>query len=318
MKLKDLSKEHLNRIVELKVLIAGVALKRTKSDKVYADVTIQDSTKSMETKCWDYEQFEEVFEGIKDGQAALIKGLVGEYNDQIQLTIREIRPMEEGSYDPGDFIRKSDWDLAMMEKSLGVFYDKIHSEEIKELIDRLIFAEPYYSRFITYPAAKMVHHNFYHGILQHTLEVLKYAVTVAGTKKLTQKQMDRLIAIGLLHDWAKIKEYHPLPKLELTDEGMMLGHIFLGAYQVEKEIESIEGFSEEDRLVILNGILGHHGALEFGSPVLPKTVEAQILHQADKLSGDIESILQFTEDHHEEESSFTPKLWNMGTGYYKG
>lgn len=318
MKLKDLSKEYLNQTVELVVLIGGVTLKRTKSDKVYADVVVQDSTKRMETKCWDYEQFEDVFTEVSEDQPVKIKGLVGEYNDRVQLTIKDIRPMKEGSYDLGDFIRKSDWDLKMMEKSLKVFYDKVESPEIKELINRLIFSEPYYSRFTTYPAAKMVHHNFYHGILQHTLEVLKYALTVATTKKLTQRQIDRLIAIGLLHDWAKIKEYHPLPKLDLTDEGIMLGHIFLGSYQVEKEIETIEGFSKEDRLVILNGILGHHGALEFGSPVLPKTVEAQILHQADKLSGDVESILQFTEDHSEEDESFTPKLWNMGTGYYKG
>ena len=318
MKLKDLSKEYLNQTVELVVLIGGVTLKRTKSDKVYADVVVQDSTKRMETKCWDYEQFEDVFTEVSEDQPVKIKGLVGEYNDRVQLTIKDIRPIKEGSYDLGDFIRKSDWDLKMMEKSLKVFYDKVESPEIKELIKRLIFSEPYYSRFTTYPAAKMVHHNFYHGILQHTLEVLKYALTVATTKKLTQRQIDRLIAIGLLHDWAKIKEYHPLPKLDLTDEGIMLGHIFLGSYQVEKEIETIEGFSKEDRLVILNGILGHHGALEFGSPVLPKTVEAQILHQADKLSGDVESILQFTEDHSEEDESFTPKLWNMGTGYYKG
>lgn len=97
----------------------------------------------------------------------------------------------------------------------------------------------------------------------------------------------------------------------------MLGHIFLGAHTALNIMNEIKGFDEEDKLIILNGLLSHHGKLEFGSPVLPKTVEAQILHHADKMSGDIESILSFMQQQEDNSDSFTGKLWNMGTDYYR-
>lgn len=316
MQLKEISKENLNEVIDLVVLISDVRVKKTKTDKEYADLTVQDASKIMEVKCWDYEKFQSLFEEIEANDPVEIRGLVGEYAGQIQLTVKDVKKLPKGVAEVQNLIPTSTWDYEAMEKGLRVFYEKIETPEFRKLIDQLIFSDQYYEKFMTYPAAKKVHHNFYHGILQHTLEVLKYSFTVATTKKLSQRQIDRLIVMAFLHDWAKIKEYAPLPKNDLTDEGMMLGHIFLGTHEALNIINGIEGFPEEDKLIILNGMLGHHGALEFGSPVLPKTIEAQILHQSDKMSGDIESILSFMEENRDEES-FTPKLWNMGTAYYK-
>ena len=316
MQLKEITKEHLNELLGFVVLISDVRVKKTKTDKTYADLTVQDASKIMEVKCWDYEKYQHIFEGIEANDPVEIKGAVGEYNGQIQLTVKEVRKLPKGEANVQNLIPTSTWDYEAMEKGLRVFYEKIETKEFQLLLDEMIFSDKYYEKFMTYPAAKKVHHNFYHGILQHTLEVLKYSFTVASTKKLTQRQIDRLMVMAFLHDWAKIKEYAPLPKNDLTDEGIMLGHIFLGTHEVLNAMERIDGFREEDKLIILNGMLGHHGALEWGSPVLPKTIEAQILHQSDKLSGDTESILSFMDENQDEES-FTPKLWNMGTGYYK-
>lgn len=316
MQLKELTKDHLNEVLGFVVLISDIRVKKTKTDKTYADLTVQDASKIMEVKCWDYEKYQQIFEEIEANDPVEIKGAVGEYGGQIQLTVKEVRKLPKGEAKVQNLIPTSTWDYEAMEKGLRVFYEKIETREFQQLLDELIFSDTYYEKFMTYPAAKKVHHNFYHGILQHTLEVLKYSFTVATTKKLTQRQIDRLIVMAFLHDWAKIKEYAPLPKNDLTDEGIMLGHIFLGTHEVLNVMERIEGFKEEDKLIILNGLLGHHGALEYGSPVLPKTIEAQILHQSDKMSGDTESILSFMEENRDGES-FTPKLWNMGTGYYK-
>ena len=316
MQLKELTKDHLNEVLGFVVLISDIRVKKTKTDKTYADLTVQDASKIMEVKCWDYEKYQQIFEEIEANDPVEIKGVVGEYGGQIQFTVKEVRKLPKGEAKVQNLIPTSTWDYEAMEKGLRVFYEKIETREFQQLLDEMIFSDKYYEQFMTYPAAKKVHHNFYHGILQHTLEVLKYSFTVATTKKLTQRQIDRLMVMAFLHDWAKIKEYAPLPKNDLTDEGIMLGHIFLGTHEVLNVMERIEGFKEEDKLIILNGLLGHHGALEWGSPVLPKTIEAQILHQSDKMSGDTESILSFMDENQDGES-FTPKLWNMGTGYYK-
>jgi len=314
--LKEINKNHLNSMVEVVALLVEVKVRTTKTEKQYADLIIQDTSKKMEVKYWEYEDNKQFFEGLGEATVVKIKGMVGEYQGQIQLTCKQISLVESHEVKMADLIPTSDWGLDTLQKGLKYFYEKVEAPHLKALLDKMIFTEEYYERFSTYPAARSVHHNFYHGLLQHVLEVLKYAYTVATTKRLSTRQQERLIVMCFLHDWAKIFEYTPLPSIGFTEEGTMLGHIFLGAHRAMNVMEEIEGFDQDDKLIILNGILGHHGKLEYGSPVLPKTVEAQILHHADCISGDIESILSFMTEQEESEETFTSKLWNMGTDYY--
>lgn len=316
-KLKDINKKYVGQSIEITVLMSDIKVKADKNGKKYADIIIQDSSKSMEAKYWDYEEKEAFIISLGTEEIINIKASVGEYQGQIQLTIKDIQKADRDSIDIADYIPTSTWGMENMKNGLDFFYDKIKSPHMKELLDRMIFSNEYFEKFSTHPAARQVHHNFYHGLFQHTLEVLKFGYTVATTKKLSERQIERLIVMTMLHDWAKIIEYKALPSVGFTEEGTMLGHIFLGAHTTLNVIDQIENFDLDDKLIILNGILGHHGHLEFGSPVKPKTIEAQILHQADKMSGDIESIMSFMSDQENEEDAFTTKLWNMGTDYYK-
>lgn len=314
--LNEISKEYLNTVIEINALLSDIKVKVTKTDKRYADLIIQDKTRVMEVKLWDYDEYETILTKVSINNIYNFKALVGEYQGQVQLTIKNLKFNDNQDISIKDFIPTSSRNYESMINGLNLFYEKVQSSHMKELLNRMIFCDEYLDKFTAYPAAMKIHHNFYHGLLHHTLEILTYAQTVGKVKKLTQKQMDRLIVICMLHDWAKIMEYKPLPELGFTDQGAMLGHIFLGAHYTLNAIDEIEDFPYEDKLVILNGILGHHGNLEWGSPVLPKTIEAQILHQCDKMSGDIESILSFMSEQSDEDL-FTTKLWNMGTEYYK-
>ncbi len=315
--LKDISKNHVNQMIEAMAMLLEVKVKTSKNEKRYADMVIQDASKRLEVKFWDYDDHAELLSNLDANAVVLVRGIVGEYQGQLQLTIKQLQRADEAEIKMEELIPVSDWGAETLQKGLQYFYDKIKNPQMRELVSRMIFNEAFFDKYCTYPAARQVHHNFYNGLLQHTLEVLKYAITVAATKKLTERQQDRLIVMGLLHDWAKIIEYTPLPAIGFTDAGTMLGHIFLGAHTALNTMKDIEGFDEEDKLIILNGLLSHHGKLEFGSPVLPKTVEAQILHHADKMSGDIESIMSFMQQQEENSDSFTGKLWNMGTDYYR-
>ncbi|KAB3533442.1 3'-5' exoribonuclease YhaM family protein [Alkaliphilus serpentinus] len=316
-KLSEINKGNINDQIEAIVLITEIKLKLTKNEKKYADLSLQDASKKIEAKCWEVDENENFLLSLKANEAVKIKAVVGEYQGSIQLTIKEMERAKEGEVNIRSLIPTSDWGIDSMKKGLQFFYDKVQSPHLRLLLDLMIFSDDHYERFSTYPAARRVHHNFYHGLLQHVLEVLKFSYTVATTKRLTDRQIERLIVMGFLHDWAKIFEYKPLPESGFTEEGTMLGHIFMGAHKTLNVMKEIADFDEEDKLIILNGILGHHGKLEFGSPVLPKTVEAQILHHADIMSGDVESIQSFMSEDGNNEESFTGRLWNMGTEYYK-
>lgn len=315
--LKDINRNYISQNFELTVLIGDVKVKVARNGKRFADITIQDASKMVEAKYWDYENNEEFINSIGAEDAVNIKAVVGEYQGQIQVTIKHIEKADMDSVDITNLIPTSTWDLDTMKNGLEFYYKKVHTPHMKKLLDKMIFSEDYFDAFSTHPAARRVHHNYYHGLLQHTLEVLKFSHTVAVTRQLSERQKERLIVMAMLHDWAKIIEYKSLPNVGFTEQGVMLGHVFLGAHNTLNAIDEIEDFDQDDKLIIINGILSHHGCLEFGSPVLPKTVEAQILHQADKMSGDVESIIAFMSEQEDEEDAFTNKLWNMGTNYYK-
>ena len=85
----------------------------------------------------------------------------------------------------------------------------------------------------------------------------------------------------MLHDICKVFELSPFPENDYTDEGQLLGHIYIGAELVSIEAAKIDGFPPKLESLLKHCILSHHGELEFGSPKLPKTIEAYILHAAD-------------------------------------
>jgi 3'-5' exoribonuclease len=104
---------------------------------------------------------------------------------------------------------------------------------------------------------------------------------------------DLLLAAGMLHDLGKIRELTWQRVFDYTDAGRLLGHIALGAMLVEERIRRIEGFPEALAQELLHCILSHHGALEWGSPKRPKTLEAIVLHYAEDLDGKVNSFLHF-------------------------
>ena len=105
--------------------------------------------------------------------------------------------------------------------------------------------------------------------------------------------VDRDLAVtgALIHDIGKIEAYGLDPAaIDLTDDGKLLGEIPLGYYLVRREIEQIDGFPWELARALLHIVLSHHGALENGSPVLPATREATVVHAIDNLGGKLGSF----------------------------
>jgi 3'-5' exoribonuclease len=96
---------------------------------------------------------------------------------------------------------------------------------------------------------------------------------------------------ALLHDVGKTEAYNDDPlAIELTDAGRLQGEIPLGYFLVRREIEAIPGFDPEQAQAVLHIILSHHGLLEHGSPVVPATREATLVHMIDNLGGKLGSF----------------------------
>ena len=141
------------------------------------------------------------------------------------------------------------------------------------------------------PAAKRYHQAYRHGLLEHSLTVAQSVSAIAATFP----GIDRDVAVtgALLHDIGKLEAYTSAEdpcEIDFTDAGRLQGEIALGYYRVRRLIEDLPGFPRELATAVLHIILSHHGALEHGSPVVPCTREATLVHMIDNLGGRLGSF----------------------------
>jgi len=145
------------------------------------------------------------------------------------------------------------------------------------------------------PAAKHYHQAYVHGLLEHSLTV---AQAVSGISA-TFPGIDRDLAVtgALLHDIGKLETYELAPGgIEMTDQGRLHGEIALGYYRVRRAIEELDDFPEELAQSLLHIILSHHGSLAHGSPVVPCTREAVLVHMVDNLGSKLGSFDRIESD----------------------
>jgi 3'-5' exoribonuclease len=139
------------------------------------------------------------------------------------------------------------------------------------------------------PAAKLYHQAYVHGLLEHCLTVAQGVSAMASTFP----GIDRDVAVtgALVHDIGKLEAYTADPMaIDLTDAGRLHGEIALGYYRIRRAIEELPGFPPETAQALLHIVLSHHGSLEHGSPVVPCTREAWLVHMIDNLGGKLGSF----------------------------
>jgi 3'-5' exoribonuclease len=207
-----------------------------------------------------------------------------------ELALRSLRAAQAHEYDLEDLLDGPLRPVRQMEQSLRDLIAQVHDPHLHELLDRVLGPEaPTWPAFRDAPAAKRYHQAYRHGLLEHSLSVGE-AVAVIST---TFPGIDRDVAItgALLHDVGKLDAYTSDPlAIDLTDLGKLHGEIALGYFRIRREIEQIPSFPDGLAAAVLHIILSHHGQLEHGSPVVPCTREATLVHMIDNLGGKLGSF----------------------------
>jgi 3'-5' exoribonuclease len=207
-----------------------------------------------------------------------------------QINIRGLSRAEEDSYSLADLIDGPARAPEQMEADLRQLIATVRDPHLGELLERVFGASsPLWHGYRTAPAAKHYHQAYRHGLLEHCLGVAQ----AVGAISATFPGIDRDVAVtgALLHDIGKLDAYtEDRGSIDLTDIGRLHGEIPLGYYRIRREIEQIEGFPRGLGWAVLHIILSHHGSLEHGSPVVPSTREATLVHMIDNLGGKLGSF----------------------------
>lgn len=264
-------------------------LRQKKNGEAWLRLVLCDSSGTLEAVSWS--DAEELYAVAEPGSAVRVTGKF-EVSDRwgSKIKLAGIRKAREEEYSTEDLSPGPDVPYARMEGDLRALLDTIQDPSLQELLDRFFGEDSeIWARFRVAPAAKFYHQAYTHGLLEHALSVAQ-AVSAAAA---FFPGIDRDVAVtgALLHDIGKTEAYNDDPMaIDLTDFGRLQGEIPLGYYKVRREIEEIPGFEPALSQAVLHIILSHHGSLEHGSPVVPCTREAVLVHMMDNLGGRLGSF----------------------------
>ena len=261
----------------------------TKNGKNYLNVILQDKTGTIDAKVW--EPNSAGIDDFDEKDYVEIVGDVSSYNGALQVSVKRARKAHEGEYDPKDYLPVSEKNIDTMYSELLEIIDRTTNTYLKKLLQAFFVEdEKFIARFKFSSAAKMVHHAFVGGLLEHTLSVTKNCVFFAV--QYPKLDRDLLVTAAICHDIGKTAELSPFPENDYTDDGNLLGHIVMGTQMVDEKIRTIEGFPPVLATELKHCILAHHGEYEFGSPKKPALIEAVALNFADDLDAKMETFTE--------------------------
>ncbi|MEY8428785.1 HD domain-containing protein [Lachnospiraceae bacterium 46-15] len=259
----------------------------TKNGKAYENVILQDKTGTIDAKIWDPDS-----QGIDDFAVLDYVDVVGDvtnFQGALQLNIKRVRRAREGEYDPQDYLPISECGIDEMYGELMGYVEKIENEHLKKLTEFYFKDnEAFIKAFKFHSAAKSVHHGFVGGLLEHTLGVVKLCYFYVNQYPILNR--DLLLTAALFHDVGKMREISTFPENDYTDDGQLLGHIYMGAELVGATARRIQGFPKKLLSELMHCILAHHGELEYGSPKKPALAEALALNFADNTDAKMQTF----------------------------
>lgn len=285
-------------------LIKAVEYKTTNTNKKFLDLVLSDKTGTIRAKLWD--ATEEMAARYSAGVLVKIKGLVTEWQNQLQLRIEKIRlTTPEDRLNIEDYVPSAPYSPEFMYNEILKYVSRVKNQDIYRIVSCIL--DKNREKLLRYPAAKKNHHSIRSGLLYHIYTMLKAGEKLSEIYTLINP--DLLYAGIILHDIAKIEEMTADELGLVTDytvPGQLLGHLVLGVKQIALVAQEL-GADEEVALLLQHMLLAHHSEPEMGSPVRPKIPEAELLHYLDLIDARMYDMAKALEN--VAEGEFTPRIW---------
>ena len=288
------------------VLVKSAERKQSKNGSFYLDLILCDGEADLVGKYWDYRGSDA--DKPRPETLWFIRGSINLYNNQKQLRVEFLRPVNPGDdVDISDYVPSTKYKGDEMYDALLDYVYGFADEELKTLT--LAVLEAYKDRIVELPAAFRLHHAVRGGLMMHTLSICRMAEAAASLYPSVDR--DLLLAGAILHDVAKCEEFS-LGQAGLVDaytaEGTLIGHLVKGAMDIDR-IGREYGVSDATLTLIQHMLISHHGIPEFGAAVRPLFLEAEILSALDTLDANIYEIEDVVKD--VAAGGFSNKIWAL-------
>jgi 3'-5' exoribonuclease len=282
---------HNNQLVDSLFLVSAKNHGVTKGGGSYLVLKLLDKSGEIEGRVW--ERAEDLGRGFEKNDFVRVRGQATLHQGKVQIRVQDVIRVDQQSIAAEDFLPKSSFDPECMLAELQSILRGIRNPHLLALAEACFADEELMDLFMRAPGAKTIHHPYLSGLLEHTLSLLKLIPKVAENYR--GVDVDLLLIGGFLHDIGKVYEFSFDRTVEYTDEGQLLGHLVMEVELVGQKIAKLADFPGNLALLVKHMLVSHHGAYEFGSPKLPQTLEAVILHALDDLDGKIQAIQSLPE-----------------------
>jgi len=260
-------------------LVCEKEIRNTREGKPYLRLELGDRSGTIEARMWD--QFETAAKGINRDDFVKVQARVEIYKNRPQLSVMQVRLAKPEEIDLADFLPQTKADVAKMYAELLEYAESITNPWLKKLVAGILNDPAMAARYKRAPAAKVMHHAYIGGLLEHVVSLCGLAKQAAA--HYPELDLDLLLTAAMLHDVGKLDELCYERAIGYTVEGQLLGHIVMEIETVSKAMNAVEGFPPNLKTVVQHLLISHHGEYEFGSPKLPMIREALVFHYLDDL-----------------------------------
>lgn len=294
-------------------LVKGKQQLVRKDGKPYLMLRVCDRTGTIDCKVWD--NVEEFSGRFTIDDFVMIKGAVNSYQGTKEINIKAIEKIVDDIVELKDFVAVSEYDFDALEKRLYTVITNLRNPYLQRLLILFYEDKEFMALFKIAPAAKDIHHAFLGGLLEHSLEIVDLCKDIKN--RYAEIDLDLLVTGAILHDIGKVRELKYKRSLDYTDEGRLIGHIVIGVEMVDEKIRLIGDFPAKLAMLVRHIILSHQGTYEWGSPKMPQTLEAIILHNLDDLSAKV-NVFRKAVQSDSGEGDFSSFNKPLGRYLYKG
>lgn len=252
----------------------------------YLALSLSDKTGSFEARMWD--DFLEAHATCAEGCVVKVQGQVCQYQGRWQITLSKMRIAKPEEFEMVDFQPISQFSPEEMDGELRAIVAEFKDANLQRLVLAFLDDAEIGPAFRVAPAAKVLHHAWISGLLEHVLTLVKVLKAVAPFYP--EVNQDLLLTGAILHDIGKVRELCWTTSFHYTLEGQMIGHISIAQGMLREKVQELAPFPEKLRILVEHMILSHHGRLEFGSPKLPMTPEAMLLSAFDDVEAKFSAL----------------------------
>lgn len=294
--------------VETNLLISSMLRGTTNSGSPYLTLVLQDCTKSIEAKLWDLKP--ELEKQLEVGKVYSFDLEIIKYKNNLQGKVLRVLPIPQADINMEEFVFKSPVAKDVLRANIQEGISLIDNENLARIVSACL--NHYSSDFYEYPAAAKIHHNFIGGLATHTSGMIKLAIALCSIYPSLSR--DYLLAGVIVHDLGKIEELTSPVVTEYSTIGKLLGHISIMDARLLEIGKELHLEDSEELMVLRHMVLSHHGQFEFGSPVRPETLEAEMLNLIDNIDARVNTIDKALSEI--KEGEFTGKIFALDNRFF--